>query len=761
MFPLLFSFLLATVFLSPETPVSPPAITNAPYDQRIAGIASDGLDFLAIWLDSRSGLPPDYRVTSPSPVYVAKLDANGRSLNPFGTKIIDAAYTAALVRTDAGYVVLWSGEASEVDWMPLDDDGVPTAPPAKMADGYLAAASSNGKTIFLLHGEYSDPGFASIYDLHGTLLTGTNLNLTNGSWRIAKPLVMPDGDYALIVEMWNCPGAVACTVTATLLNVSESGSVTTKPLQALSQDSQSAAAIGNGRLMLAWMSDDTTGTKTVSFRLFDLAGNPLTDETTVVLTNDTESISGAFPTSVGWDGENFLVAWQWPSAADEQSGDVRAIRVTPEGIAIDGAPTILSPTLGTAPLFATNGATTLVEWDTPFDGTANIDVRAVTTFDRLNDTATQTLPQAAALQTEAQLAGDLAVWREGDSAPAILAARFGEPPVTVSRANGLDQEAPAVAESRDQYLVVWRDPSRILAKRLDSSGHVIDASPIVISQVQSLNSGFLPAADTIGAASDGSDFLVIWPDLYDNLFGARISASGAVLDPSPITISQSPNGTAGSPRIIWNGSQYIVAWTADPSCKICLSPPGPPVSQIFIARMTTDGKIASSQKVWNGGYGSRIGLARGTNGLMLSWPVAGGDGAACIHAMALANDGTPVSSAQTLACTDNSLGWPPQFPDFDLAWDGSSFVAAWTLIANGSATVKAMRVSNAGAPLDADPFDVAPEGSASFGAALATSNAGATIVYDRIAYEPQYGGVSRLFTRVLLRSVPGRRRALR
>ncbi len=587
-------------------------------------------------------------------------------------------------------------------------------------------------------------------------------------------LVMPNADYGVLTQQWACPGLIPCTVTATLTTISESGAVTTKPLQPLSQWSQARAAIGNGRLLLAWMNDNNAvpparPTRTVSFRIFDLAGNPITNETKVAVTYDLQSIGGAYRPSVGWDGQQFLVAWQWPSP-DGNSGGVRALRVTTDGIVIDGAPMILSQTLGFPPSFSSNGTSQLVAWDTFTYRTSDINVRSVPSFDTLNYAKTDVIPDSAALQGNVQLAtlgsNTLAVWREGDSNPSIVAAPLGHLPVIVSAAGTLDQQVPAIGASGDQYLVVWREQDfdtrrfnglRILGKRISRDGIVIDRDPIVIAQ-DPASWPWAAWANTLAVGSDGTNFFVVWPAPNDRLVGVRVSAAGVALDASPIELSQPPNGTPGSPRVVWNGSQYLVFWTADPSCKLCLSPPGPPVSQIFVARVGADGTVIDSQKIWNGGYGARVAVARGANGFMLVWPVSSGSGAVCIYSIPLGNDGLPNGPMQTLTCTQGPT-WPPQFPDFDLAWDGTMYVAAWTEVASTAAIAKAIRFSTAGTPADTVPFELPP---VSFQPSLAPTASGVMIAYSRIAEEPQYGGVARVFARVLQSfNAPLRRRVAR
>jgi hypothetical protein len=757
------------ITLGPETPLSPPSISAAPYEQHLAGVASNGREFLALWLDRRSTVPSSPYVYGGVPLYVSRVDRTGRPANPFGLKLKNAADGAALVWTWAGYMVLWS-ENGELDSMLLNDDGVPISAPKRLADGYLVGAASNGRTIFVIHGPFSQPQFASVYSTDGALLSRTNLDPGNHYPQSVRLMVMPNGDYGFVAQTWSCPGLVPCVVTATLSTFSESGASARKPLGLLSQWSQSAAAIGEGRLMLAWINDnlESTPARNLSFRIFDTAGNPLSAETTVAETNDVGSTSGTVAPSVGWDGQEFMVAWQWPSP-DEQSGDVRAVRVTIQGSVMDPSPIILSSTFGTAPWFASTGSSTIVAWDTFRNQSFDISARGAVSFDLLNHAATNTVPQSAALQTEVQLAtlgtNTLAVWREGDTDPSIVGSSLGGPPVLVSPPDGYDQQTPAVAASRDEYLVVWREQAflppfeqrlRILGKRFSPAGVALDGDPIVIAEDLTPWS-FSTTSITLAVGSNGTDFYVVWPAWNDRLRGTRVSSAGAILDESPVDLSQPPNGTPGSPRIGWNGSEYLVAWTADPACKLCGRPPDPPSSRLFVARVGPGGNVVDSRQLWSGGYGTRIALARRVNGFLVVW--GAGDPVSdqgCIYAMSLADDGDSDGPVRTIACVSGAT-----FPDLDIAWDGASFVLAWTQAAGAATMARAVRVSSYGTPLDDASFNLSPNPESSFQPALAPSHNGVVAAYGQIATGPQYGNVSRIFARTLQRiDLPPRRHAV-
>jgi hypothetical protein len=123
------------------------------------------------------------------------------------------------------------------------------------------------------------------------------------------------------------------------------------------------------------------------------------------------------------------------------------------------------------------------------------------------------------------------------------------------------QTGVKVAGGDQNYLVVWADYRNasydIYGTRVDFYGNVLDPGGFPIAA--SLNWESYP-----DVAWDGTNFFVVWTDdrsvtTYDDIYGARISPAGEVLDPNGIQIS---NTTAfeETPCIAYNGLVYFVAW---------------------------------------------------------------------------------------------------------------------------------------------------------------------------------------------------------
>ncbi len=138
-------------------------------------------------------------------------------------------------------------------------------------------------------------------------------------------------------------------------------------------------------------------------------------------------------------------------------------------------------------------------------------------------------------------------------------------PAVVRRSAPRDQVEPSIAANGSVYLVVWTDSRNrdtdydIYGARVTPDGQVLDPNGIRICTAP-----FRQDLPTV--ASDGRDFFVVWQDDRGNvgimdpeLYGARVTADGMVRDPDGILISSALQAKS-SPRIAFNGTNYLVVW---------------------------------------------------------------------------------------------------------------------------------------------------------------------------------------------------------
>ena len=140
---------------------------------------------------------------------------------------------------------------------------------------------------------------------------------------------------------------------------------------------------------------------------------------------------------------------------------------------------------------------------------------------------------------------------------------------------------PTISFNGTNYLVAWAGGERggryhIDGARVTPAGAVLDPQGIEIA------SG--PKAVTHPAvASDGNDYLVAWADARFgccSVFGARVGAGGNVLGPAAIAIATRGREQV-DPVIAYGGSNYVVAWEDNRSST----------PDIYGARVTRAGRV--------------------------------------------------------------------------------------------------------------------------------------------------------------------------
>jgi hypothetical protein len=130
-----------------------------------------------------------------------------------------------------------------------------------------------------------------------------------------------------------------------------------------------------------------------------------------------------------------------------------------------------------------------------------------------------------------------------------------------------DQRFPAIGFDGTNFLVVWTDhPSSaqwdigsewdIYGTGVTPQGTVLDPAGFVVSQ-QAHEQYF----SAVGF--DGDNFLVVWEDARSgtdwDIYGARVTPAGTVLDPSGIAISQE-EGYQRAPAVGYDGTSFLVVW---------------------------------------------------------------------------------------------------------------------------------------------------------------------------------------------------------
>lgn len=175
-----------------------------------------------------------------------------------------------------------------------------------------------------------------------------------------------------------------------------------------------------------------------------------------------------------------------------------------------------------------------------------------------------------------------------------------------------------------------------------------------------------PPGNQQGAAvaSDGSTYLVVWADdrsqadtSYD-IRGARVLADGTVLDPLNLLLQQGP-AVEDSPAIAFGGGVYLVVWSAYPSGSF-------DARDIFGARVTTDGQVLDPGGFAISAAPSVEELPSVTfdgQSFLVAWHARGDVVSLGVHAARVSLDGIVLDPAGIEITPDHAYGRPALAPN--------------------------------------------------------------------------------------------------
>src|SRR3990172_158246 len=117
------------------------------------------------------------------------------------------------------------------------------------------------------------------------------------------------------------------------------------------------------------------------------------------------------------------------------------------------------------------------------------------------------------------------------------------------------QQDPRVAFGGTNYLVVWTDlrsgypDYNIYGARVSTAGVLLDSAGIPISNTANLQ-------ESPSVVFDGTNYFVVWHDLRDGsnfrVYGARVSQSGTVVDTAGLEITK--EGNQNKPAVGFDGT---------------------------------------------------------------------------------------------------------------------------------------------------------------------------------------------------------------
>ncbi len=136
-------------------------------------------------------------------------------------------------------------------------------------------------------------------------------------------------------------------------------------------------------------------------------------------------------------------------------------------------------------------------------------------------------------------------------------------PIAIGK-NSFDQISPKLSFDGENYIIVWRGKRasslyNIYFKLVSKNGEVLSEKSLPVN-----SSSKDQASPAI--TFDGVNYFIVWQDRRDgdfwNIYGARVTPEGEVLDPEGIKIPYSEDSPLDRwrPVLSWNGEYYLVVW---------------------------------------------------------------------------------------------------------------------------------------------------------------------------------------------------------
>jgi hypothetical protein len=318
-------------------------------------------------------------------------------------------------------------------------------------------------------------------------------------------------------------------------------------------------------------------------------------------------------------------------------------------------------------------------------------------------------------------------WRErGESSQPLKAKTAGGNEVTLIDSISSDYSA---GFDGTRYVVVWQSANVINVQRFEPNLTPFDPNPVSINPIN-------PILRPVAAIANGR-VLIAWPEVNGNLLSTKAmvldTTAGTITFPQPAILS-SPPFDNGVPAVAWDGSAFAVVWPHALGTFFdgLFNPP----DEVLARHVSRDGAVLDDAFV----------VARPN--AHVTWLGAAGDFAAWAT-------GTMVYG-KLIRATGDAMVIGPNTPNggVSVATYRGGYVVAWPAPGSSFSTYSpALRLVDAnGTPWTMYALSEVPH---SFLTDDVDFESG-LLIYMRTATEPEYGGVSRLFTRTF-DAVPPRR----
>jgi len=560
--------------------------------QNTSALAFDGANYLVVWNDFRNSPGPDTNID----IYGTFVTSAGIVSDTIGFPVSTAnnrQQNPSIAFDGTNYLVVWRDERNDT----TDIYGTRVTPSGIVLD-------TNGIPISTATGHQQDPAVifgggyylvawqdwrnqATLYDIYGARVTPSGtvmdtagfpiISIDYTQWSVALSF-----DGTNYVATWEderlSPGSdIYCS------RISQSGQVLDSGGIAVSVrdqwQSNPSVAFCYPYYCIVW--DDETG----GGGWFDediwgarLSGGGIIIDTAGFVVSTT--VNPQKTPAAAFDGTNYFCCWRDNNNPLSDTADIYGTRITPTGVILDSMPFMIGNNClkgQFSPAVAFDDTNYTVVWETLDTLRGNqygykIYAVRVNPAGAMLDSTDIFIGQYTVLGSY-DLAPDidfadsnyLVAWGDLEVIYGVLVTRGGavidSNPLVISPNFG-DCYNPAVRSTANNFLVVYESwdnyPTNwdIRGTRVTTDGAILDTNSIPIA-VWTDNQ----MRPEVGA-NDAGDYFVAWQDWRNSnwdIYGARVTGGGTILDSSGIAICTSP-GNQTLPVVSYDGTYYIVIW---------------------------------------------------------------------------------------------------------------------------------------------------------------------------------------------------------
>jgi len=403
--------------------------------------------------------------------------------------------------------------------------------------------------------------------------------------------------------------------------------------------------------------------------------------------------------------ENGMIVWN-----DYEGWAIYAALIDMDGHLIEPAAIQVSQLLdANEPCVAFDGTNYLVVWQEQCEDSWNISAARVSAMGDLLDWPAIIISDHPEDESGPEIAFDgtnyLIIWKskDNDENGNIFGKRIGQDGnvidndrIAICEASG-NQSSCSISYVNGIFLTVWRDERNgekdIYGSRLNSKGEVLDPDGILISNADDDQWG-------PDVATDGNNFFVVWDDfrggmMYADVYGARVSAGGEVMDINGIPILTAYVGQE-SPSVAYDGTNYVVVWN-DYRFNF--------LGDVCCGRITIEGVPLDPDGIFlcnRDNYQYFVEIASNGSKVFAIWE-DGVDYDNTINAF-----GTLINADGTAVVPNGKqYSWHSnEEHNSDVAFVNDKYLVAWHNWFEESANIYAVRVNTSGSVLDGNPIPV-------------------------------------------------------